>query len=113
VKLRHEQPQTPPWLEQHPCLFAQLVHVGESVPSQQRKVPDAGAATEMKVVRCREPQPPVVAKVIMSEPDRVPVYVTARLVVPAEADKPLPRVEESVQLPIFATLTVIIVVCPC
>jgi hypothetical protein len=34
-----QQPQTPPCEEQQPCFFAQLVQVGESVPSQQRNVP--------------------------------------------------------------------------
>jgi hypothetical protein len=39
VLLPFQQPQTPPWEEQQPCFFAQLVHVGESVPSQHRRVP--------------------------------------------------------------------------
>gem|GEM_PF-4953059 len=34
-----QQPQTPPCEEQQPCFFAQLVQVGENVPSQQRNVP--------------------------------------------------------------------------
>ena len=72
---RQGQPHTPPWLEQHPCFFAQLVQVGESVPSQQRKLPDCGggADTVMNVVRCKEPQAPVAVSVMVSEPERVPV----------------------------------------
>lgn len=39
VREDHQHPQTPPCEEQQPCFFAQLVQVGENVPSQQRNVP--------------------------------------------------------------------------
>jgi hypothetical protein len=62
-------------------LFAQLVHVGENVPSQQRSVPlgggDGGGVdglTVMGAVRWITPQArPVAVSVIVSVPLRVPV----------------------------------------
>ena len=69
----HGHPQTPPWLEQQPRLFAQLKQVGERVPSQQRRPPAAGGSlTTMISVRVGLPQaPPDVVSVIVSVPARV------------------------------------------
>jgi hypothetical protein len=91
------------------------VQVGEIVPSQQRKFPDGGGglATTIEMVRCSDPQTPVAMSVIVSVPERVPVYVTLRLPVPDVVERPLPSAEESVQLPTLATVTLIVVLCPC
>jgi hypothetical protein len=56
-------------------LFAQLVHVGENVPSQQRRVPDdgGGAETTIELLRSSDPQALLAESVIVSVPERVPV----------------------------------------
>jgi hypothetical protein len=65
-------------------LFAQLVHVGENVLSQQRRVPDGGgdgtgcgggvdAVTVIGVVRSSEPHAAAAVSVMVSDPDIVPV----------------------------------------
>ena len=64
-----------PYLSIHPV--DGMLHVGDTVPSQQRKFPDGGggggAATTIEVVRCKDPQAPVAVSVIVSDPERVPV----------------------------------------
>ncbi len=80
VNGRYGQPQTPPCFEQHPCLFAQLVHVGESVPSQHRREPLGGGGgggvdelTVIDVLRWIAPQLwPFAVSVIVSVPARLP-----------------------------------------
>jgi len=61
-------------------LFAQLVQVGDSVPSQQRSVPDGGcgwggggAAMVMEEKSCRARQFELAPRVTVSKPERVAV----------------------------------------
>lgn len=91
------QPQTPPWLEQQPCLFEQLKQVGDRVPSQHWRPPPLGSVTSIVIVRITEPQPPDVRSVTTSVPLLVASYLADPAWVPDDGTIALPREEVSVQ----------------
>jgi hypothetical protein len=120
-----QQPQTPPCEEQHPCFFAQLVQLGETVPSQQRSVPPGcgwgcgcgcGAFTVIAVVRWIEPQAAFVAvRVTTSTPLAEAVYWTAKVPVfdPAAGEIALLFADLSDHDPALVTEIVSVAPAPC
>ena len=126
-ELRHQQPHTPPWLEQHPCLLAQFVQLGEIVPSQQRNEPPGWGVgvgvgvgvtdvTEIVAERWIGPQMGCVAdRVSTSFPDLEATYDTGKepTFEPEAGERLLPSDEESDQEVAFPTESVRFPPVPC
>lgn len=74
----------------------QLKHVGERVPSQQRRPRFAGALIRIESVRVTLPQaPPCVVSVMVSRPERAAEYNAVCEYVPEEGVMELPSEELS------------------